>query len=200
MMAPATPAPPPQRMSQWLDEARQGRKAAMDALLPLVYAELKRVARAYMRRERPGRTLQPTALVHEAYVRLLQEQHVSWENRAHFCAIAAHSMRQILVEHARARNAAKRGGGVDRITIDERFVAAPAPPVDVEALDEALSRLSATDARRAKVVELKYFGGMTVEEIGEVLQLSPATVKRDWTFARAWLHRELYGDAHQPGR
>jgi len=185
-------------MSQWLDEARQGRKAAMDALLPLVYGELKRVARAYMRRERPGRTLQPTALVHEAYVRLLQEQHVSWENRAHFCAIAAHSMRQILVEHARARNAMKRGGGANRITIDERFVAAPAPPVDVEALDEALSRLAATDARRAKVVELKYFGGMTVEEIGEVLQLSPATVKRDWTFARAWLHRELYGDA-EPG-
>ena len=186
-------------MSQWLDEARLGRKAAMDALLPLVYTELRRVARASMRRERPGRTLQPTALVHEAYVRLLHEQHVSWENRAHFCAIAAHSMRQILVEHARARNALKRGGKGERLTLDERLVAAPSPPVDVEALDEALTHLASADARRARVVELKYFGGMTVEEIGEVLQLSPATVKRDWSFARAWLHRELYGDGEPVG-
>jgi len=193
------PTPPPHRMSQWLDEARLGRKAAMDALLPLVYTELRRVARAYMRRERPGRTLQPTALVHEAYVRLLHEQHVSWENRAHFCAIAAHSMRQILVEHARARNALKRGGKGERLTLDERLVAAPSPPVDVEALDEALTHLASADARRARVVELKYFGGMTVEEIGEVLQLSPATVKRDWSFARAWLHRELYGDGEPVG-
>jgi RNA polymerase sigma factor (TIGR02999 family) len=183
------------RTSRWLDDARQGRKGAMDALLPVVYAELKRVAHAYMRREFKGRTLQTTALVHEAYVRLLGEQHVSWQNRAHFCEIAANSMRQILVERARARNAQKRGGGANHVTIDERVMSAPARDIDVEALDEALERLATVDVRRARVVELKYFGGMTIEEIAEVTGTSPATVKRDWALARAWLHRELYGDA-----
>ena len=171
----------------------------MDALLPVVYTELKRVAHAYMRREFKGRTLQTTALVNEAYLRLLGEQHVSWQNRAHFCAIAAGAMRQILIERARARNAQKRGGGADHVAIDERTMSAPTRDVDVEALDEALERLAARDPRRARVVELKYFGGMTIEEIAEVTGASPATVKRDWALARAWLHRELYGDVEHTG-
>jgi len=187
------------RTSRWLDEARQGRKDAMDALVPVVYAELKRVAHAYVRREFKGRTLQTTALVSEAYLRLLGEQHVSWQNRAHFCAIAAGAMRQLLIEQARARNARKRGGGVSHVAIDERVMSAPASDVDVEALNEAVERLAARDPRRARVVELKYFGGMTIEEIAEVTGTSPATVKRDWALARAWLHRELYGDVEHTG-
>lgn len=189
------PQPSSRRISHWLDKARSGRHDALDALLPLVYAELRRVARGYLRHEKPGQTLQATALVHEAYLRLLGEAHVSWQNRAHFCAIAANSMRQILIEQARRRKALKRGGNVDRISVDEGLVAAPDVGVDVLALDEALDRLAALDAARARIVELKYFGGLTVEEIAEVTGTSPATVKRGWALARAWLRRELYGNA-----
>lgn len=189
------PQPSSRRISHWLDKARSGRHDALDALLPLVYAELRRVARGYLRHEKPGQTLQATALVHEAYLRLLGEAHVSWQNRAHFCAIAANSMRQILIEQARRRKALKRGGNVDRISVDEGLVAAQDVGVDVLALDEALDRLAALDAARARIVELKYFGGLTVEEIAEVTGTSPATVKRGWALARAWLRRELYGNA-----
>jgi RNA polymerase sigma factor (TIGR02999 family) len=163
--------------------------------MPLVYDELRRLAASYIRRERPGQTLQATALVHEAYVRLIGEKAHNWQNRTHFLAIAALSMRQILVQRARARKAAKRGGDPERITLDEQLLPAKAgghaPEVDLVALDAALEKLAALDARQAKVVELRYFGGLSVEETADALGISPATVKRDWTFARAWLKREL---------
>jgi RNA polymerase sigma factor (TIGR02999 family) len=187
---PASPEPS-SRVTALLDRARRGHEDALAELLPLVYQELRRVAASYLRRERPGQTLQATALVHEAYLRLLREQHVSWENRAHFCAIAANSMRQILVERARARNAAKRGGHFHRITLDDTIAGAEAAGVDVEALDEALARLAAIDPQQARLVELRYFGGLTIEETAGVLDVSPATVKRSWTVAKAWLRKEL---------
>jgi len=185
----------PLNISRSLDDVREGRRAAIDALAPLVYSELRRVAHAYMRRERPGRTLQATALVNEAFLRLLQERHVAWQNRAHFCAIAANAMRQILVEQARRRRAGKRGGDAVRVSADDVPLATPQRSIDALALDEALERLAASNARRARLVELKYFGGMTIEEIAEVTGTSPATVKRDWVLARAWLRRELHGNA-----
>ena len=161
--------------------------------MPLVYDELRRLAASYLRRERPGQTLQATALVHEAYVRLIGEKAQTYQNRTHFLAIAALSMRQILVQRARARKAAKRGGDPERITLDEQLLGAPGgrAAVDLVALDAALEKLAALDARQAKVVELRYFGGLSVEEAAEVLDVSPATIKRDWTLARAWLKREL---------
>lgn len=161
--------------------------------MPSVYAELRRLAAACLRRERPGQTLQPTALVHEAYLRLLGERHASWQNRAHFCAIAAQSMREILIERARRRRAAKRGGAWHRTTLTDAVPGTPGPPVDVEALDEALGRLAAFDPMRARIVELRYFGGLTIEETAEVLGRSPATIKRGWALASAWLRRELVG-------
>lgn len=168
---------------------------AVAELMPLVYDELRRLAAGYLRHERPGQTLQATALVHEAFVRLSAERAQPWQNRTHFLAIAALSMRQILVQRARTRRAAKRGGDPERITLDEAQLAAPgtASPggVDVLALDEALTRLAALDPSPAKIVELRYFGGLTVEETAEAMALSPATVKRHWKLARAWLHREL---------
>jgi RNA polymerase sigma factor (sigma-70 family) len=198
-------------VSQLVEHASTGKAEAMAELLPVVYGELRRVAAGYLRRERPGQTLQATALVHEAYLRLLREQHVSWQNRAHFCAIAANSMRQILVERARARNAAKRGGGFHRITLDDALgpanlhAQAPGHPagagagagpqgIDIEALDQALARLAVMDADQARLVELRYFGGLTIEETAEVLGVSPATVKRSWTVAKAWLKKELDAD------
>jgi RNA polymerase sigma factor (TIGR02999 family) len=191
------PATDPARVSQLVERASQGpskgkdKEEAMAELLPVVYGELRRVAAGYLRRERPGQTLQATALVHEAYLRLLREQHVSWQNRAHFCAIAANSMRQILVERARARNAAKRGGGFHRITLDDALAVAGVEGIDIEALDQALARLAVMDADQARLVELRYFGGLTIEETAEVLGVSPATVKRSWTVAKAWLKKEL---------
>jgi RNA polymerase sigma factor (TIGR02999 family) len=181
------------RISDLVDDASRGHAEAMSALLPLVYQELRRVAAGYLRRERPGQTLQATALVHEAYLRLLREQQVSWQNRAHFCAIAANSMRQILVERARARNAAKRGGGLHRITLDDALAPAKMDEtgVDIDALDQALTRLAALDPQQARLVELRYFGGLTIEETAEVLGVSPATVKRSWVVAKAWLRKEL---------
>jgi RNA polymerase sigma-70 factor, ECF subfamily len=162
--------------------------------MPLVYDELRRLAASYLRRERPGQTLQATALVHEAYVRLIGEKHNKWQNRTHFLAIAALSMRQILVQRARTRKAAKRGGDPERITLDEQLFPATGSPsntIDIVALDQALDKLATLDARQAKVVELRYFGGLSVEEVADVLAVSPATVKREWTVARAWLKREL---------
>jgi RNA polymerase sigma-70 factor (ECF subfamily) len=169
--------------------------ASPEALMPQVYDELRRLAANYLRHERPGQTLQATALVHEAFLRLNAEKNHPWHNRTHFLAIAALSMRQILVQRARARHAEKRGGGAQRITLDETALAgvpATEPPgIDVLALDAALERLAALDPQQAKIVELRYFGGMTVEEVGEELDISPATVKRHWTLARAWLRGEL---------
>jgi RNA polymerase sigma factor (TIGR02999 family) len=165
-------------------------------MVETLYPELHRLAAAYMRRERPGQTIQTTALVHEAYLRLARDRDVAWQNRAHFCAIVANAMRQILVERARARHAAKRGGGAERITLIEGMTSAPPDPldrIDVLALHEALDRLGEVDAERARLVELRYFGGLTIEEAAEALGLSPATVKRSWALARAWLRRELQG-------
>ena len=176
-----------------LARASEGDDRAVEQLLPLVYDELRRLAGGYLRRERPGQTLQATALVHEAYVRLIKDRGQPWHDRAHFIGIAARSMRQILVERARRRRAAKRWGGQERITLDERVlgVAAPAGGVDLVALDAALERLAALDAQQARIVELRYFGGLTVEDTAAALDISPATVKRHWTVARAWLKREL---------
>src|SRR5512134_2564019 len=164
-------------------------------LMPLVYDELRRIAASYVRGERPGQTLQATALVNEAFVRLAGERARHFNSRTHFLAIAALSMRQILVQRARARNADKRGGGADKIALDESVIADHTPDttggVDVLALDAALEKLAALDAQQAKIVELRYFGGLTVEETAEALDISPATVKRHWTLARAFLKREL---------
>ena len=162
-------------------------------LMPLVYDELRRIAARYISRERPGQTLQATALVNEAYVRLAAERPREFANKTHFLAIAALSMRQILVQRARARKAAKRGGAPHRITLDDRNIDQAHLPADVDvlALDEALSKLAALDPEQAQIVELRYFGGLTVEETAEVLGSSPATVKRHWAMARAWLKQAL---------
>ena len=165
----------------------------VEELLPIVYGELRRLAAAYLRRERPGQTLQPTALVHEAYLRLLKDRPDRWQNRAHFCAIAAHAMRQILIERARARHALKRGGAQPRVTLDEGVIGEGGRSIDLLALDEALERLGRLDPEQARLVELRFFGGLTVEETAEAMDISPATVKRHWTVARAWLARELEG-------
>jgi RNA polymerase sigma factor (TIGR02999 family) len=163
--------------------------------MPLVYDELRRIAAGYISRERPGQTLQATALVNEAFVRLAAERARSFANRTHFLAIAALSMRQILVQRARARKAAKRGGAPERVTLDERLVAGEGQSIDVLALDEALTRLAALDPAQARIVELRYFGGLTVEETADAVGVSPATVKREWAMARAWLKRALEGEA-----
>src|SRR6187402_668282 len=159
-----------------------------NSLMPLVYDELRRIAAGYIRRERPGQTLQATALVNEAFVRLASEQPRAFANRQHFVAIAALSMRQILVQRARARKAAKRGGAPERVTLDDRNIDQAHLPADVDvlALDEALSKLAALDREQARIVELRYFAGLTVEETADVLGSSPATVKRHWAMARAW--------------
>ncbi len=188
---PSSGAPDGDEVDRLLARAAGGDERALADLLPLVYAELRRIAERYMRRERPGQTIQATALVHEAYLRLLKDRARNWRTRARFVGIAANAMRQILVERARARHADKRGGGRDRLTLDEARLAAPAGAADIEAIDEALSRLARLDARQARVVELRFFGGLTVEEAAAVLEISPATLKRDWTLARAWLRREL---------
>lgn len=170
-----------------MSEERQ----SLDSLLPLVYQELRRLAAGYIRREKPGQTLQPTALVHEAYLRLMKDRPDRWQNRAHFCAIAAHSMRQILIERARARHAQKRFGGQARVTLEDALVAGGEQSIDLLALDEAIDRLAELDTDQARIVELRFFGGLTVEETAEAMDTSPATVKRHWTIARAWLAREL---------
>ncbi|HTM33825.1 MAG TPA: sigma-70 family RNA polymerase sigma factor [Vicinamibacterales bacterium] len=183
-----------EQVTRLLAEASAGKREALEALLPLVYDELRRRAAAYMKHERPGQTLQATALVHEAYLRLMKEPNTRWQNRAHFCAIAANSMRQILVERARARGRVKRAGNQQRITLSDTL-AAPEPPdaVDVEELDAALTRLAQLDAELARLVELRFFGGLSIEETAEVLGISAATVKRRWATARAWLKREMRG-------
>ncbi len=185
------PALSPKVVTQLIEHARSGDQPALDRLLPLVYGELRRIAGRYVRRERRGGTLQTTALVHEAYLRLAKDTDLSFQNRAHLLGIAARAMREILVEHARARGARKRGGGDARVTLDEAMLADGATQVDALELHTALGKLAAIDAQQEQIVELRFFGGLTVEETAEVLGVSPATVKRGWAVARAWLYREM---------
>ena len=179
-------------ITQLLIEWSDGRREALDDLMPLVYADLRRVAAGYMRREDVGHALQPTALVHEAYVRLIDQKQVKWRNRAHFFGVAAGMMRRILVDHARKRRAEKRGGDWEQVTLAGDEVATEEPSaVDVLALNEALERLAAFDPQQERIVELRYFGGLTIEEAAEVVGISAATVVREWTIAKAWLRADL---------
>jgi RNA polymerase sigma factor (TIGR02999 family) len=176
-----------QLLVAWAD----GDKAALDQLMPIVYEELRRLARQYMRRERAGHTLQTTALVNEAYLRLIDQSRAHWQNRTHFFAVAAQLMRRILVDHARTRVRVKRGGSQPKASLDEAVVLSDAPTVDLLAIDEALERLAALDERKSRIVELRFFGGLSIEETAEVLKISPGTVMHDWTLAKAWLYRAL---------
>jgi RNA polymerase sigma factor (TIGR02999 family) len=181
----------PNKVTQLLHAWRQGDDDALARLLPLVEAEIHRIARIYMAGERAGNSLQATALVNEAYIRLVDAQHVRWQDRAHFVAVAARTMRRILVDHARAKRYQKRGGDAVRVTFDERLLPAGQREKDLVALDDALATLERVDARRGKVVELRLFGGLSVEETATALGVSVDTVMRDWKFAKAWLLREL---------
>lgn len=187
----------PQQVTVLLEEWSHGNEAALDELIPLVEVELHRLARQYMSREHPGHTLQTTALVNEAYLRLAEVHDVRWQNRAHFFAISARIMRRIMIEHARKRQQLKRGGGALRITLDEGAIIADERSAELLALDEALGVLTAEYPRKAEVVELRFFGGLTVTEAAAVLKVDERTVKRDWEFARAWLHQRINGDAGQ---
>jgi RNA polymerase sigma factor (TIGR02999 family) len=184
-------APQPAEFTQLLLNWSNGDRAALDALVPLVYDELRRIASRSLQRESAGHTLQTTAVVHEAYLRLVEQGRVRWQNRAQFFAISASLVRRILVDHARSDNASKRGGGAQIVPLDEAAIFSPRRPDQVMELDDALSRLAAMDERKCRIVELKFFGGLTAEEIASVLDLSEATVRRDWSMARAWLFREL---------
>ena len=200
MNEPDAPAPiPAASVERLFDRLESGDSGAVTELMPLVYDELRRLARRYVRQERAP-SIQATDLVHEAYLRLARDRPRRWQGRTHFLAIAAIGMRRVLVERARARGARKRGGDRVQVTLDDALVAAPGATVDLLALDRALSSLAALDARQARIVELRFFGGMTVEETAEATGVSPATVKRDWTLARAWLQRELGAGPRGAGR
>jgi RNA polymerase sigma factor (TIGR02999 family) len=176
-----------------LSAIEKGDAHAADRLLPLVYDELRRLAAQKLAQEKPGQTLQATALVHEAYLRLVADQARGWDSRGHFFAAAAEAMRRILVENARRKRSTKHGGGLVRHDMDEALLAAPEPREDLLALDEALTRLAATDRVKAELVKLRYFTGLTLDEAATVLGISPATADRYWAYARAWLHREIAG-------
>lgn len=169
----------------------RGDPAALDTLVPLIYNELRQIAAGYLRNERPNHTLQPTALIHEAYIRLIDTRHIRWENRAHFFGAAAQAMRRILVDHARARDAEKRGGGVSMVTFDEDAAGAAEKDVNLLALDEALHKLMEVDQQKCRIVELRFFGGLSNKETAEVMQLPDTTVASQWRAAKAWLHREI---------
>lgn len=189
-------APSPRDITELLLEWRGGDIAALDRLVPLVYAELRRLARRAMTRERAGHDLQTTALIHEAYMRLVDSSRVHWQSRAHFYAVSAQLMRRILVDFARARGSRKRGGGVQPLELREGMAVAPGEErPDLVALDEALETLAAQDARKSRVVELRFFGGLSVEETAEALGVSRRTVLREWSLAQAWLHRALRAKA-----
>ena len=183
--------PSTHEVTQLLIAWSSGDKAALDSLMPLIHEELRRLAHRYMSRERMGHTLQTTALVNEAYVRLVNRKDVHWQNRAHFFAIAAELMRTILVDHARSHAYQKRGGGARNITLDEAMVVSQERAAEVVALDDVLKELAVFDLQQSRIVELRFFGGLTIEETAEVLELSPATIKREWKTAKAWLYHEL---------
>lgn len=184
-------SPPRHQITQLLAEWSEGNQSALDELYPLVYGELHRLAHRYMSRERKGHTLQTTALINEAYVRLVDQQNVHWANRSHFFAISAQIMRRILIDHARRHAYAKRGGGAQRVSLEEAATVAREQGGELLRLDEALKSLADMDPRRGQVVELRYFGGLNNEEIAGVLKVSENTVTRDWNIARAWLYQEL---------
>lgn len=185
------PTPQSHEVTQLLLAWSEGDQGALDRLMPLVYGELRRLAHSYMRNERAGHTLQTTAIIHEAYLRMIDAGQVRLENRAHFFAVAARLMRQILVDLARTRGYQKRGGGAQQVSLDEAMIVNPEQSDDLVALDDALDALARLDQRQSQVVELRFFGGLTEEEIGEVLKVSSRTVRSDWRLARSWLLREL---------
>jgi RNA polymerase sigma factor (TIGR02999 family) len=183
--------PESHEVTKLLKDWGAGDESVPEKLMPLVYDELRRLAHQYMRREKPGHTLQTSALVNEAYLRLVKQSEIQWESRAHFFGIAARLMRQILVDQARRRNFAKRGGGAIRVSLNDATAIAHEQSASVVALDEALKTLEQTDPRKSRIVELRFFGGMSIEETAEALKVSPGTVMREWTFARAWLRQEM---------
>jgi RNA polymerase sigma-70 factor, ECF subfamily len=187
-----TPSQVTERLIAWSD----GDATAQDDVMRAVYQDLHRMAETYLRRERPGNTLQPTALVHEAYLRLIDQTRVSWQNRAHFFAVAAQMMRRILVDHARTKRRDKRGGPERTLSLEEAFTVSQGRAADLVELDEALVALSSFDQRKSRVVELRFFGGLSVEETAEVLEVSPQTVMRDWKLAKAWLYDEISQPKH----
>lgn len=178
-------------VTELLADLRRGQRDALDKLLPIVHEELRRIAAAYLRHERPDHTLQPTALVNEAYIRLVDQHNVDWQSKAHFLGVAAHLMRLILVDYARKRRAEKRAGGLTRVPLEDALLVAYERDVDLVLLDEALDRLALMDPRLGRLVELRYFGGLTTKETAEVLEVSTATIEREWAAARGWLKREL---------
>ena len=186
------PGAAPGEVTRLLLAWNAGDQAALEKLMPLVYGELRQLAERHFRKERRSHTLQPTAVVHEAYFRLIDQTRVTWKNRGHFLAIASQAMRRILIDHARGRGAEKRGGEVEKVTLDVA-IASPEPSreVDILALDEALDRLKALDGTQAQIVELRFFGGLTIEETADVMETSPSSIKRDFRSAKAWLFREL---------
>ena len=190
-MSTSMTTPSPHEVTQLLLDWSNGNQAALDRLMRLVDRELHRLAHHYMRRENAGHTLQTTALVNEAYLKLIDQKHVRWKNRAHFFALSAQLMRRILVDHARGRKYEKRGGGAQQIAFDEALVVSPERGADLVALDEALSKLTSIDQRKGKVVELRFFGGLSVEETAEALEISAVTVMREWSMAKAWLYNSL---------
>ncbi len=187
-----TPSTPQYRVTQLLQQWSQGDDAAVVELTPLVYEELRRLAHHFMEGQRPNHTLQTTALVNEAYLRLADQTNPRWQNRAHFFAVAARAMRQIVVDYARSQQSQKRGGGLLRIELDEAAIVSPEQSKEIVDLHEALERLAILDFRKAQVVELKYFGGLNYDEMAEVLKISRITVRRDWEFAKLWLYTELH--------
>jgi RNA polymerase sigma factor (TIGR02999 family) len=186
------PSVSPHRVTQLLEQWSQGENAALAELTPLVYEELRRLAHHFMEGQRPDHTLQTTVLVNEAYLRLADQTNPNWQNRAHFFAVAARAMRQILVNYAKSSQAQKRGGGALKVELDEAAIVSPEQSKEIIYLHEALERLGTLDSRKARVVELKYFGGLNHDEIAEVLKVSTVTVRRDWVFAKAWLYTELH--------
>jgi len=196
LVSPLMVEPGDHDITRWLLAWSAGDDDALAKLAPLVEAELQRLARHYLRGERPGHTLQPTALVNEAYLRLLDWRKLSWQNRAHFMGIAANMMRRILVDHARRHRFLKRGGDVVKVSLDAGQIGSSQRDPDLVALDGALTRLAELDRRKSQVVELRFFGGLSVEEAAEFLKISPRTVKREWSLAQAWLHCELTGGDH----
>jgi len=189
--------PPPNEITERLIAWGAGDRAALDQLLPVVYQELRRMAGNYLRQENPGHTLQPTALVHEAWLRLIDQARVDWRNRAQFFGVAAQMMRRILVDHAKAKHREKRGGDAVKLSLDDAINLSLERAADLLALDDALDELTRVDERKSRVVELRYFGGFTVEEIAQILEVSPETVMRDWKLAKAWLYQQIRQEADE---